>query len=256
MVCHPCLETGNLSEEAYGRRVTGEGPTYREGLKGQVSCEACGELLAAGSLLIHMMTQHGRLAEICQQWSTPATGNGPQTFRMTFPAKGAPQNFPVAGFPGRVATRTAMQVHLFYRHVLDTVVILEEGNFPHPRCARCDMLVPRQALNGRHPVTAQCARGEEWKRRRFEEAEARESSERAFEAYGKPLKNVLTFRYLGRVLMTGDDDWIALVVNLEKARKSWGRLSWVLVREGADPKVSGNFYKAVSQAVLVFGAET
>ena len=56
--------------------------------------------------------------------------------------------------------------------------------------------------------------------------------------------------------MTGDDDWIALVVNLEKARKSWGRLSWVLVREGADPKVSGNFYKAVSQAVLVFGAET
>ena len=27
-------------------------------------------------------------------------------------------------------------------------------------------------------------------------------------------------------------------------------------REGADPKVSGNFYKAVAQAVLLFGAET
>ena len=27
-------------------------------------------------------------------------------------------------------------------------------------------------------------------------------------------------------------------------------------REGADPKLSGNFYKAVAQAVLLFGAET
>ena len=27
-------------------------------------------------------------------------------------------------------------------------------------------------------------------------------------------------------------------------------------REGADPKVSGSFYKAVAQAVFLFGAET
>ena len=38
MVFHPCQVAGNLSEEAYGRMVTGEGPTYRERLKGQVSC--------------------------------------------------------------------------------------------------------------------------------------------------------------------------------------------------------------------------
>ena len=29
MVCHPFQAVGNLSEAAYGRRVTGEGPTYR-----------------------------------------------------------------------------------------------------------------------------------------------------------------------------------------------------------------------------------
>ena len=63
------------------------------------------------------------------------------------------------GCPGRVATRTAMQMHFLHRHVLDTVVILEEGNLPRPRCTRCDMMFPRQALNGRHPATAQCARG-------------------------------------------------------------------------------------------------
>ena len=61
---------------------------------------------------------------------------------------------------------------------------------------------------------------------------------------------------MGRVFTAGDYDWPAVVVNPGKAQKSWGRLSWILSREGADPKVSGNFYKAVAQAVLLLGAET
>ena len=77
-----------------------------------------------------------------------------------------------------------MRVHFLHWHVLDTVVILEEGNSPHPRWAQCNMLVPRRALNGRHPAKAQCARGVERKRRRLAEVETRESWERAFEAYG------------------------------------------------------------------------
>ena len=44
--------------------------------------------------------------------------------------------------------------------------------------------------------------------------------------------------------------------NLSKERKSWGRLSRILCREGVDARVSGNFFKAVVQAVLLFGAET
>ena len=64
------------------------------------------------------------------------------------------------------------------------------------------------------------------------------------------------FKCLGRVLTVGDDDWLAVVGNLGKAIKSWGRLSRMLSREGADLQVSGNFYKAVSQAVFLFGAET
>ena len=101
---------------------------------------------------------------------------------MAFPEKGGPRSFLLEGFPGRAATRTAMWVHFLYWHVLDTVVILEEGNLPHKRCARCDMMPPQRALNGRQPATAQCARGAERKRRRTAEAETREISERAFEA--------------------------------------------------------------------------
>ena len=64
------------------------------------------------------------------------------------------------------------------------------------------------------------------------------------------------FKYLGRVLTAGYYDWLEVVGNLGKAINSWGRLSWILSREGADPKLSEHFYKSVSQAVLMFGAET
>ena len=84
--------------------------------------------------------------------------------------------------------------------------------------------------------------------------------ERAFEAYGKPLETVSTFKYLGQVMTEGDDDWPAVAGNLVKARKSWGRLLRILSQEGADKRVSGNFFKAVVQAVvqavLLLGAET
>ena len=42
---------------------------------------------------------------------------------------------------------------------------------------------------------------------------------------------------------------------MTKARKSWGRLQGILCREGATKRVSGNFFKAVVQQVLLFGAE-
>ena len=64
------------------------------------------------------------------------------------------------------------------------------------------------------------------------------------------------FKYLGRVLTSGDDDWPAVVGKLPKERNSWGRLSRILIREGVDPKVTGHLFKEVTQAVLLFGAET
>ena len=38
MVYHPCQAADNLSEAAVGRRVVGEGPSYRDSLKGHISC--------------------------------------------------------------------------------------------------------------------------------------------------------------------------------------------------------------------------
>ena len=44
--------------------------------------------------------------------------------------------------------------------------------------------------------------------------------------------------------------------NLHRARATWGRLARILGREGADPKVSRMFYIAMTQQVLLFGAES
>ena len=115
-----------------------------------------------------------------------------------------------------------MRVHFWRRHVRDVVIILEKENLPHPRCSRCDMLIPWRSLNERHNNTAMCRSGAERKRRRLEETEIRESTEMAFEVYGKQLKTVPSFKCLGIILTAGDDDWTALAGNLGKARKSSG----------------------------------
>ena len=149
-----------------------------------------------------------------------------------------------------------MWMHFFNRHVRDIVIILEEGNLPHPRCSRCNMLVPWRDLNGRHHATALCKKGAERKRRRMAEAELRDSTEWSFEAYGKPLETVSTFKYLVRVMTAGDENWPAVAGNLVKAQKTWGRMLRIISQEGSDKRVSGNFFKAVVQAVLLFGVET
>ena len=96
-------------------------------------------------------------------------GEEPKTFKMEFPRGGA-ETCPVEGCPGRAGTRTAMRVHFWRRHVRDTVIIIDEGNLPHPRCEKCDMLVPWRSLNGRHKDTAMLRSGADKKRRRYTEA--------------------------------------------------------------------------------------
>ena len=61
--------------------------------------------------------------------------------------------------------------------------------------------------------------GAERKRRRLAETELRESTEMDFEAYGKQLEAVPSFKYLGQIMTAGDDDCPLVAGNLVKARK-------------------------------------
>ena len=77
-----------------------------------------------------------------------------------------------------------------------------------------------------------------------------------FQSYDIPLVAVSDLKYLGRVLTASDGDWPAVMVNLMKARKRWERMSSILGQEGSYPRNSGNFYKVLVQATLLFGAES
>ena len=74
-----------------------------------------------------------------------------------------------------------------------------------------------------------------------------ESSERAFRAYVIPLNTVTSFKYLGQVFIAPDENWLAVVGNLNRARKSWARLTRIQGREGDKPRVSGMFFNLVVQ---------
>ena len=86
------------------------------------------------------------------------------------------------------------------------MIILEEGNLPHPWCPPCDMLVPWKALNIRKLTILQCEKGGEGGRRRMVAEEMRERAVRAFQAYRRPLETVLLFKYLGRILTESDEN--------------------------------------------------
>jgi hypothetical protein len=67
---------------------------------------------------------------------------------------------------------------------------------------------------------------------------------------------VKEFKYLGRVLERNDNDWPARNRNLKRARITWGRIGIILSKERADIKSMTSIYKAILQAVLLYGAES
>ena len=69
------------------------------------------------------------------------------------------------------------------------------------------------------------------------------------------METLMAFKYLIRVLTVGDDDWKAVAGKLQKSRKSWVQMLRIFIQEGADPKLSVHFFKAIVQAVLLFRSE-
>ena len=143
MVCQPCRAVRVRADEAYKRRVMIEGRSYHERQGERVQCPGCGKDLVKGSLSIHHQTQHGVARGGAGKKDDDGDGNGgdkTRTFRMKSPKKAGPKPCPFEGCSNRAETRTSMWVHLWHRHVRDTMVILEEGT-PSPNhgdlCATC-----------------------------------------------------------------------------------------------------------------------
>ena len=79
-----------------------------------------------------------------------------KTYWVSLPKRLLHLRFPVDGCLGGASNRTNFRVHFAHHHTWDTIVILEEGKQPYPRCPRCDMLVSNKALNDQHLTTILC----------------------------------------------------------------------------------------------------
>ena len=77
-----------------------------------------------------------------------------------------------------------------------------------------------------------------------------------FRIGNQPIKSAFSFNYLGRVLSANDDDLPAIVANVCQACQRWGQVAQLLVQEGASTATMSYFYKAVVQAVLLYGSAT
>ena len=114
--------------------MTREGNSYKEIQRERLLCPECGRDLAKGSLEAHRQTQNDVVkVGSGQEGYKEGRSDEPRTFRMEFPAKAGPRPCLFEGCSGRVATRADMRVQLWHWHIWYTVVILEEGNLPHPR---------------------------------------------------------------------------------------------------------------------------
>jgi hypothetical protein len=255
MTCTPGYISGRVSSPTYKRRREGGGESPRTRRRRRVTCGTCGADLAAGSLPDHMLRQHGEVRDL-EADRPDAPGRQPASYRVSFPGLLSSVDCPVEGCSGAATTRNNLRRHFAHRHFHDQLCILEEGPVPLPKCERCGMHVSYQALNAGHFNTAYCRSGTDRVRQRFALADARRAREVVFTVKGAPLEGVSLFKYLGRPLSSLDSDWPAVYYNLKKARKRWARISRVLTREGADTRVSGMFYKAVVQSVLLYGCET
>ena len=154
-----------------------------------------------------------------------------QTYPVSFPKCRLRLRCPVERCIGGVSRRTNLRSHFAHRHVQENIVILEEGNQPYPRCPQCDMFVAQKSLNGRHLATDSSQRGMERKWCRLVEEEARSRTDMKLTAYGVPLSQFTSFKYLGRVLAAEENEWSAVVCNLQLTIQNWAWLTQILSRE-------------------------
>ena len=255
MIAVPRRLMGRELDSVHKRRIQG-GDSHRERQRRRVECSECGLSLSAGSLTAHMRTRHGIYTTGERQDAEPPHRVMAHTWDVHFPKGGGRVACPYPGCPSSATTPGNMRKHFLVRHHWDLVRIPEEGGAPLPQCEKCGLQLPWTALNGVHPGSASCRKGEERKRQRKAIETLRRSNNVRFTAGDATLETVQEFRYLGRVLTKMDNDLPAATRQLQKARVRWARLARVLRQEDIQPSIASIFYKVIIQAVLLFGSET
>jgi hypothetical protein len=108
----------------------------------------------------------------------------------------------------------------------------------------------------KHIRTQECQTGVERKLQRESAVRLALALRRQFSVHEDVLERVEVFKYLGCLLAQDNDDAQAIRQQLQKARGVWARVGQVLPGENTAPRIAAKFYKAVVQAILLYGSET
>ena len=259
-----------LSTLAYSRKVTHEGDTHRARQREKVQCLRCGAIVGRSYLKKHQFAKtcltasktyapptpvRARVA--AEQMTTPIVE--PQQYTSSIPWKHDREvACPVPGCPFIVranakSKRVALRMHFRQRHMEDSIMIEEEGQLP--QCNRCGLFV-KNANSGAHHETSGCQKFAVRRDKLIKQKRQAAATEVSFSINGEQIERVAQFRYLGRILDENDDDTHASFRQLARARTKWNRIGRVLRSEGMKPRAMGYFYKAVVQAILLYGSET
>ena len=250
MICTPGRIRTQLLFESYRRMQRGQ-VTAAEWNTHQVECCQCGKVMLASSLGHHLADVHDiyqsqviseELLEDRPPVNYTATQRGA--------SKGLPCPFPLC--EGVLKDGWNLRRHFRDVHPMDLVVVPSEGKFR--RCYRCGMQI--NPSYPRHYTPKECSIGVEQKQQREAAVTSALALRQQFLVHGDVLEQVEVFKYLGRLLAQDDDDIQAIRAQLRKARATWARVGQVLRSKNASPRVAAKFYKAVVQAVLLYGSET
>ncbi len=137
---------------------------------------------------------------------------------------------------------------------LDLVHMLDEGVLPW--CEWCRIQTNPKVPDHWHLRTAFCAKGMLRCEQRETVMDSRRTLENWFLINGDETEQAELFQYIGRLLSQEDNNMRVVQKNMKKVQKCWNCISRVLRAEHASPCVCGMFYKAMVQAILLFGGET
>jgi len=143
-----------------------------------------------------------------------------------------------------------MHSHFNHRHPYNHLIVIEEGCLP--RCPKCLLHTNNIA---HHSLTKCCNLGTV--RKEYQQLEHKRPAILAttFTVNGTTIETVPAFKYLGRWLWYDNDDLLAVLQNIEEARKCWFQMKKLLARQNASPIAMGRFYLVAVQSILLYGSE-
>ncbi len=107
-----------------------------------------------------------------------------------------------------------------------------------------------------HRFLKECQVGVEQKQQQEVAVTSALALRQQFSIAGEVLKQVEVFKYLGHLLAQDIDIIQAIRAQLRKARATWAQVGQVLCNENISPHIAATFYKAVVQAILLYGSKT